>query len=315
MAVPNIGELAASTLENYHKSFKDNIFKQNVLLDHMKENGGIDYQDGGRQIVVPLMYSANTTVMPFSGTDSLDVTYQDTLDAAIYQWKYYNVSIVITKEDELKNNGRHEVVNLLKAKIKQAEMSLAERLNNDLYNGAGSNAKELTGLDTAIGTGTYGEIAGATETWWNSPVDSDAVALSVADMRTMYNNVNKGNGGKVSIIVTTQTLIEKYESLLTATLQYNTTSTKEMKRMGDAGFLALGFRGTPVVYDEQATAGVMYFLNTENLKLMIHKQADFAIEKKASPSDQHVSVQHVMFAGNTIVNRRASLGKLTAKTA
>lgn len=315
MSVPNIGELAASTLENYKKTFKDNIFKQNVTLDHMKENGGIDYQDGGRQIVVPLMYSANTTVMPFSGTDTLDVTYQDTLDAAIYQWKYYNVSVVITKEDELKNNGRHEVVNLLKAKIKQAEMSLAERLNNDLFNGAASDADEITGLETAIGTGTYGSIAGATETWWNSPIDSASEALSIADMRTMFNNVNKGNGGKCSIIVTTQTLIEKYESLLTATIQYQSATTKEMKRMGDAGFLALGFRNVPVVYDEQCTSGAMYFLNTENLKLMIHKQADFAVEKKASPSNQHVSVQHVLFAGNTIVNRRASLGKLTGKTA
>lgn len=314
MSVPNIGELAASTLENYHSTFKDNIFKQNVVLDHMKENGGIDYQDGGRQIVVPLMYSANTTVLPFSGTDTLDVTYQDTLDAAQYDWKYYNVSIVITKEDELKNNGRYAVVNLLKAKIKQAEMSLAERLNNDLFNGAASNTKEITGLDTAIGTGTYGGIAGATETWWNSPIDSTSEVLSISDMRTMFNNVNKGNGGKCSIIVTTQALQEKYESLLTATIQYQSATTKEMKRMGDAGFLALGFRGIPVVYDEQATTGSMYFLNTENLKLMIHKQADFAIEKKASPSDQHVSVQHVLFAGNTIVNRRASLGALTNKT-
>lgn len=315
MAIPNLGEVAASTLQNYQKTLKDNIFKQNVLLDHMKQNGGVDYQDGGREIVVPLMYSTNTTVMAFSGTDTLDTTYQNTVDAAVYAWKYYNVSVVITKEDELKNNGKHAVVSLLKAKIKQAEMSLAERLNNDLFNGAASNSKEITGIDTAIGTGTYGGIAGATETWWNSPIDSTSEALSIADIRTMFNNVNRGNGGKCSIIVTTQTLLEKYESLLTATIQYQSATTKEMKRIGDAGFLALGFRGVPMVYDEQATSGVMYFLNPENLKLMIHSQADFAVEKKASPSDQHVSVQHIMFAGNTIVNRRASLGKLTNKTA
>lgn len=316
MSDVNIGQIAATTLQNYRQTMVDNIFKNNVLFDHMKENGGVEYKDGGRQIVVPLMYGTNSTVKAFSGTDTLDTTYQEGIDAAIYDWKMYNVSVVITKEDELKNKGKSQIVDLLKAKILQAENSLTERLNNDLFNGAASDSKEITGLQTAVGTGTYGSIAGGTYSWWNSYVESTSGALSVAYIRTGLNTVNLGNGGgKTSIMVTTQTLHEKYESLLTATLQMQTATTKEMKRLGDAGFMALGFRGIPVVYDEQCPSGEFYFLNTKNLKLTIHKDANFEVIKKAEPTDQHVSIQHIMVMLNTTVDRRKSLGKLTAKTA
>lgn len=312
MADINIGQLSATTLQNYRDTLVDNIFKENVVLNHMKENGGVEYKDGGRQIVVPLMHAANTTVQAFSGTDTLDLTYQGGVDAAVYDWKMYNVSVVFTKEDELKNSGKSQIIDLLKAKIMQAENSLMERLNNDLFNGAASDSKEITGLQTAVGTGSYGSI---NDSVWASYVEATGGALTVAYIRTGMNTVNLGNGGKVSLMVTTQTLHEKYESLLTATLQMQTATTKEMKRLGDAGFMALGFRGIPVVYDEACPSGEFYFLNNKNLKLTIHKDANFEVIKKAEPSDQHVSVQHIMAMLNTTVNRRKSLGKLTGKTA
>lgn len=314
MANPNLGQLASTTLQNYRKTLADNIFKDNVVLNHFMENGGIDYKDGGRSIVVPLMYGTNSTVMGFTGTDTLDLTYQEGIDAAEYNWAFYNVSVVITKEDELKNSGKSQIVSLLKAKIMQAENSLKERINNDFFNGAAAS-KEMVGLETAVSTGTYGSIAGGTYTWWQSYVESTSATLSVDYIRTGFNTVNLGSGGaKCSIMVTTQLLHEKYESLLTGTIAMNTPNTAEMRRLGDAGFMALGFRGVPVVYDEQCTTSAFYFLNTKNLKLAIHKDADFVVENKASPADQHVSVQHIMVAIQPVVDRRKSLGVLTNKS-
>lgn len=313
----NIGELAATTIENYEKSLQDNIFKKHVLLNHMKNSGGVKEYDGGTKIRVPLMYATSSAVMAFSGTDLLDNTYQDTVDAAEYEWRYYNSSIVFTLEDELKNSGASQILDLLEAKIKQAEMSLAERINDDLYNGT-SASKEITGIETLIAaSGTVGAINGTTNSFWQSYVDSTSEALSIADMRTAKNSANLGNGGSsVSIIVTTQTLHEKYASLLTASFVMNQpVGSKETKRLGDGGFSALEFEGVPVVFDEQCTSGGMYFINTDNLKLGIHKDANFKVKKKAEPSNQHVYISDVVFSGNTVMNRRKSLAKLTGKTA
>lgn len=316
MANVNIGELAATTMEYYEESLADNIFKRHALLDHFKQNGGTKKYPGGTKIRVPLMYSTNSTVKAFTGLDSLDLTYQDTVDAAEYDYKFYDVSVVFTLTDQLKNSGPSQVLNLLEAKIEQAEMSLAERLNNDFYNGAASDTKEITGIETLIGTTTeVGGINGTNYTWWRSSVDSTTETLSIDDMRTAKNNANEGSGGgRVSIIMTDQTLYEKYHSLLSASYVMNMPLSSEGKRLGDGGFTGVEFEGAPVRYDEDCTAAAMYFLNTKNLKLGIHQDADFKVIKKSEPTDQHVAIQHIVFAGNTVMDRRASLSKLTGKT-
>lgn len=313
----NIGQLAATTLQKYRTTMADNIFKENVTLNHFMNNGGVDYEDGGRQIVSPLMYAENDTVMPFNGSDVLDTTPQEGIDAALYDWKMYNVAVSFTKEDELKNSGRSAIIKLIKKKIMQAENSLKSRLNKDLFVGAASNGKEITGLQTIVAnSGTYGSIDSSVGTFWKSYVESTSTALTVAHIRTGRNTVNLGEGGgKCSLMVTTQTLHEKYEGLLSATLQMNPTlPSKETKRLGDAGFAALQFSGVPVVFDERVPTGEFYFLNTTNLKLTIHKDANFEVIEKAEPANQHVMIRHIMVMLNTTVDRRASLGKLTNKT-
>lgn len=312
----NLSELAATTLEYYEPSIEDNIFKKHAVLDHLRQNGGTKTVDGGTKLRLPVMMATNSSTQTFSGMDELDLSYQTTADAAEYNWRFYNTSIVFTKTDEMKNRGKSQVVSLLKAKIKQAEMSARERIANDLFNGTDA-AEEIIGMETAIGTGTYGEIAGATYSWWQSTVDSTSETLSIADMRAAKNSANNGNGGSnVSLIVTTQTLYQKYHALLTATYQMNQpVPTAESKRIGDAGFTSVEFEGVPVVYDEQCTSGAMYFLNVDNFKIYMLEGGNFKVQDANTPANQHILVKHILFAGNTGVDRRASLAKLTNKTA
>lgn len=312
----NLSELAATTIEYYEPSLQDNIFKKHALLNHMKENGGTKTVDGGTKLRVPLMMATSNSGQYFSGMDSLSLDYQDTVDAAEFNWRFFNQSIVFTKTDEMKNRGKSQVISLLKAKITQAENSIRETLAGDLFDGTDASG-EIIGLETIVGTGTYGEIAGATYTWWQSTVDSTSETLSIADMRNAKNSANNGNGGSnVSIIVTTQTLFEKYHGLLTATYQMNQpVPTAESKRIGDAGFTNVEFEGVPMVYDEQCTSGAMYFLNVDNYKIYMMEGGDFKVEDANAPANQHIMVKHILFAGNTATDRRASLSKLTNKTA
>lgn len=311
----NLAELAATTLEYYEPSLTDNIFKKHAVLNHLKNNGGTKMFDGGTKLRVPVMFAANNTTQTFSGMDSLDLSYQETVDAAEVDWRFYNTSIVFTKTDEMKNRGKSQIISLLEAKITQAEQSAREAIANDLFNGTDASG-EIIGLDTVIGTGTYAGIAGGTYTWWQSTVDATGETLSIADMRTAKNSANNGNGGSnVSLIVTTQTLYEKYHGLLTATYQMNQpVPSKEAARIGDAGFASVEFEGVPVVYDEQATIGSMYFINVDNFKIGMLEGGDFKVEKANAPANQHIMVRHIVFAGNTFTNRRKSLALLSNKT-
>lgn len=312
----NLAELAATTLEYYEPSLQDNIFKKHAVLDHLKQNGGTKTVDGGTKLRIPLMMATNGSTQTFSGMDTLNLDYQDTVDAAEVEWRFYNTSVVFTKTDEMKNRGKSQVISLLKAKITQAENSARERIANDLFNGTDAS-EEIVGLDTVIGTGTYASIAGGTYTWWQSTVDATSETLSISDMRAAKNSANNGNGGSnVSIIVTTQTLFEKYQGLLTATYQMNQPAmTKESQRIADGGFTSVQFEGVPVVFDEQATSGSMYFLNVDNFKIYMLEGGDFKVQDANSPANQHIMVKHILFAGNTGTDRRASLAKLSNKTA
>ena len=317
MSVWNLGEVLASTLPGYETEFKDQIFNKAVLLNHYKANGGVVKKSGGKTLRIPLMTSTGTSEW-FGGADHLDVSPVDTLDAAEFTWRNLNASIVFTMDDELANSGKEQVVDLIEAKIKQAELTISDALNDGLFNGTGAEARpRMVGLNTAVGTGTFAGIAGGTYTDWQSYVVTSGGSLALADMKTAVNTINVGAGGSpVSIIATTQTLIEKYESLLTPTFQMNPmVMSGEAKRIGDAGFNALEYRGIPVVFDPKCPALHMFFLNTENSKIYVHKDAFMTKTPQMSPVDQHVTVQHIVVRTLLGVNRRKSLGALTAKTA
>jgi len=314
----NVGQTLAAAMPKFEKTFKDQVFDETVLLNYLKNNGGIETKDGGANYIqVPVMHATGTSEW-FSGTDSLDVTPVDTLDAAQYYWRNLNASIVITLEDELNNTGKEQIIDLLDAKIMQAKLTIADNLNSSLYTGTGAEArKKIVGLQTLVDTGTVGGIAGGTYTDWQAYEENTATALTIAQMKTARNTINQGKGGSpVKFIVTTQTLFEKYESLLTPTYQMDPlVRSKEAERLGDVGFTALSYAGVPISFDLDVPAGEMYFLNADNLKLYVHSMANNKMTESNSPVDQHVAVRHIVMRCALGTNRRKSLGKLTAKTA
>jgi hypothetical protein len=318
MATWNIGQTLAAAMPRFEKDFKDQVFDNTVVLNHFKENGGIEERAGGASYLqVPLMHSAGTSEW-FSGTDTLDVSPVDTVDAAQYYWRNLNASITITKEDEWNNTGKEQIIDLLEAKVMQAKLTIQANLNESVFTGTGNEArKRIVGLQTAVDTGTYGGIAGGTYTDWRAYKEATATALTIAQIKTARNTINQGKGGSpVSIIVTTQTLFEKYESLLTPTYQMDPlVRSKEAERLGDVGFTALSYAGIPMVFDLDCPSGEMYFLNTKNIKLYVHSRANMDTTDARSPVDQHVTTRHIVMRCALGINRRKSTGKLAAKTA
>lgn len=321
MADVNVGLLLSTTLKNYRKTLVDNIHKSNAVFYYLKENGGFKELDSGERIVAPLMYGKNSTAASYSGYDSLDTTPQAGIDAAEYNWKQYSVSITISGEEERKNAGSSKIIDILEARTKQAEMSLTEQLTAGLFSdGTGNGSKDLTGLEAMVASsGTYGGINSATYTWWQAGVESTSEALGLARMRTGFNTASLGGKDTPNLIVTTQTLYEKYEGLLTSVSASNISGSimfraEGTKKLGDGGFQVLEFKGTPIVWDEYCPTGNMYFLNTRHMNMTVHSKANFETTDFVKPENQDARVAQVLFMGNLTCNRRKSFYKLTAKT-
>ena len=310
MANSNFDALLTTTLANYRDQLTDNIFTARPLTYMLNEKGRIRMLNGGTKIVEPLVYATNDTIGSYSGYDSISLTPQTGISAAEYDWKQYAGSISISGIEEAKNNGEQEIINLLEAKIMQAEESMREGFNTMFYgDGTGNSSKDWNGLGNLVESGnTVGNINSSTYSYWASYEENTATALTLAQMATAYNTISVGNDHP-DVVLTSQTLYEKYEALLQPNLRYTDTKT------ADAGFQNLLFKAAPVMYDVHCTAGVFYMLNSKYLTLVGHSGKWFSQTAFVSPEDVDARYALIMCYGNLTVRNRAKQGKLTAKTA
>ncbi len=312
MSNPNFDQLLATTLANYRDQLTDNIFTARPLTFFLLDKGRIRMLDGGTKIVEPLIYGQNGTVASYSGYDPIALTAQDGITAAEYEWKQYAASIAISGIEEAKNNGEAAILNLLEAKVMQAEESMREGFNQMFFgDGTGNSGKNWNGLGNLVeASGTVGGINRATagNEYWRSYEENTAGALTLAQMATAYNTVSVGNDHP-DMVLTSQTLYEKYESLLQPQLRYTDTKT------ADAGFQNLLFKAAPVTYDVHCTAGVMYFLNSKYLTLVGHGGKWFSQTEFVRPENLDAKYALIMCYGNLTCRNAKKQGKLTAKTA
>lgn len=308
----NFDALLSTTLANYRDKLTDNVFTARPLTYWLSDKGRIRTESGGTKIVEQLIYGQNDTVKSYSGYETLSLTPQEGISAAEYDWKQYGASIAISGIEEAKNNGEHAIINLLEAKIMQAEESMREGFNQMFFaDGTGNSGKNWNGLGNIIESGnTLGGIDSSAvgNEFWRSYEENTAGALTLLQMATAYNSVSVGNDHP-DLILTTQTLFEKYESLLQPQLRYTDTKTAE------AGFQNLLFKGAPIMYDVHAPAGTMYFVNSKYLKLVGHSDKWFAQTEFVRPENQDARFALIMCYGNLVCSNRKKQGKLTAKTA
>ena len=305
--------ILSTTLQNYQPTLVDNIFKDLVLLNHLNEKGRVRVEEGGTQIIEPLMYAVNDTVATYSGYDTIDLTPQDGISAAEYDWKQMAASIAISGIEEAKNRGTEAIIKLLNAKIMQAEMSLKSTLNEQLF-GSAAGGNDFNGLGNIVGTqnNTVGGINSTTNTWWNpTQATTMAATLSLQNMADVYNRASKGSDVP-DIIVTNTSLFEKYESLLTNNVRYQDVAK------ANAGFQNLMFKQTPIVFDLELAVDTsdapMYFLNTKYLKLTGLNGYWFSTSEFMNGTVAGVDARYalVLAYGQLTCSNRARQGYITA---
>ena len=175
--------------------------------------------------------------------------------------------------------------------------------------GTGNGSKDWNGLGNLVeATGVAGGIDPSTNTWWTSKEENTSTALTLAQMSSIYNNVSVGNDHP-DVLLTTQTLFEKYEGLLQPQLRYTDAKT------ADAGFQNLLFKAAPVMYDVHCPSGVFFFLNSKYITLVGHSGKWFQQTEFIRPEDLDARYALIMCYGNLTLRNRAKQGKLTAKTA
>jgi hypothetical protein len=174
MASPNLTEIITTTLRNRSKKIADNVSNSNALLMRLNERGRVRPADGGRTIVQELDYAENATFLYYTGYEAWNISPSDVISAAEFDWKQAVVVVSISGlEGDVQNSGPSAVLNLLEARIENAERTMKNNLSTGVYSdGTASGGKQITGLQAIVaddnstgqtGAGTVGGINSATD--------------------------------------------------------------------------------------------------------------------------------------------------------
>lgn len=321
MASPNLSEIVTTTLRNRSKTLSDNVSNNNALLMRLKQRGKIKPFSGGRTIVHELDYAENSTYKRYSGYETLDISPSDVISAAEFNIKQAAIAVSISGLEQLQNSGEEQVIDLLEARIENAERSFMNNMSADIYSdGTADGGKQIGGMQHIIadaGGGTVGGIDSSSFTFWQNQVYdfSDESATPGSDtiqtaMNQLYLNCARGPDSPDLIVADNLYFRYYWESL-----QANQRFTDD--KLGQAGFQNLKFMNADVVFDGgqggSAPASHMYFINTNYLKLRPHKDRDYVpLEPDRFSVNQDAMVKLMAWAGNMTCGNRSLQGVIVA---
>jgi hypothetical protein len=301
--MPISNELLSSTLFSIRDGEVDELFQRVPFLDFAKRLGGIEYEDGGIKIQRPLAVSEHSTITQLStGYEPVSLAVQDVMQPALYEWSDFVAPIVITKKEELENQGEKAIVKIVEARMRNVMGLLRREINRQLVAGNSTVLTSLGSLNGVIGTTGFLEEGAPTAAGQTNTVGGLARSL-VPDGNGLFNRSFDALGafgtngirgmhqlaaetsarapmGEVKLVLASEAGYANYRRALFTQERY--IDEKQL----NAGFMSLAFGNAAVVQDvfmPNATingaglAATMYMINFDGIKLVMHSDGDLAV--------------------------------------
>lgn len=274
-------EAQAISDKGFDKSLHVQVYDSNPFYMKLKEMKQVQSKGGGRY------WTWNARIAKLGRANAqdprADQTYvmKETRTQVEDTPKYYTVNNIIPWDKLRENKGPAQKVDLIKDATKELKEDMEDRLSTDLWT-ANPNGEGITPLSTAVdATSTYAGLAyndASIDTGaWNSQEDSDTTKLELfggiygtstyQSLSSMVAASQFGNNGP-TMHFTTKELKALYGALLEQQGQYNLNGKTGDKKLLDAGFDNLLYKGAPVVADPGIPAGSWYGLDMKAFFLL-----------------------------------------------
>ena len=301
----------------YQKQPVDIYFKSNALLWKLLSRGNT--YSGGKKIQANLEYGKSNTGS-YGPQDELPTNKTEILTAAFFEYAAYFSTLTIDMEDDLQNAGSNEaIVDLVQAKINNAEKSIRDSMGEDIYksrstlisNSSQNSPRPFIGLDDLFNTDPsvpYGEIKEDDLSLWAPNVISSSKTMSFKFMQELRRaaSTDTTREGKPDLYITTELLQDAFERTQQVQVRYSN------KDLVDAGFDNVMFKGAAMVADDNCAASTIYGLNTKHLDIKTHKKRNFTTPKWQSPIKQpDTATANIRWAGQMLCTRRDAHVKAT----
>ena len=279
---------------------------------------------GGESIVCKVRLGKNETAKALSGGyDTYDLTPQDNVRHARYNWKQYGSAISIDEHLIDTAGGGLAYFDIVEEEMADAVASLADHLSSHMYNNGGVsyNVNDFNSLISA--NDSIGGLSGATYANWNSRGVSArgtaAASVSFAggsfatqglsDWRTAFDNASEGGTMTPNVILTTYLLKQAYEAKIQVQERYEPVGREDVRH------LFINFGLAPVVPDPKCPTGDTYFINTNTLHMNFLAGADFNSTPFQQPDRQRVRLSKVFATCELTCKDRKSNNRISSQTA
>lgn len=324
ISVTEAGEIITTTLRSRTGELVDNTTKNNPVLRRLKERGKIKPWRGGRTILQEIHYSGNTTYRRYRGYDNLNIVPSETIGSYEFDPKFVAIAVTISGEDLLINYGEAQVIDLLEARIENAQAELANGLDVDLCSdGTADGGKQIGGLQLLVASNpTSGTVGGATRATYTFSQNqryqalTDGGAVKASTNMTLYMDrlwlkCLRGTDSPDLILMDNNDY-----SLFEASTQALQRITSVMGTgQAGVGFEGYKYKGADVVPNGQGgniPANTTYMLNTKYLFLRPHEDRNMeVVGGDRVPMNQDAVINIIGFAGNMTGSWFAGQGILT----
>lgn len=317
-------DIISTTLESRRNSLSDNISDNVSLYAKLKERGNIDPAPGGRTLVEELEYAETTNIKWMTGYDTANVSAQQLFSACETNWRQLLAAVVISGTEELQNSGREARINLVAARVSNAEKTMVNALGAGVYaDGTGSGGLEMNGLGYWVPadpttSSTIGGINQNTYSWWrNQVVDfssdlggatSSAATIRRGLLRLRLACTRNNDAPDLAVM----------DNVYYTFLQESASGLQiiQTAKLAELGFEAIKLApGIEAVCDGGAggscPTSTAFMLNTKYLKLRPHSDYNMVpIGGNRLPYNQWATVKLIGWAGNITCSNRALQGRL-----
>ena len=270
-----MGNRVTSTTQNKLLPFVvDTFLNGNVFATRQL---GAAKRYSGERMNFPIKWAGNTTGQSFAGFDTFSTAAVDNFIRMAFVPKFYQISVSLPLDELWVNNTEEKIIDLMGLSCESSAQDMADAVGTLFYaDGTGNGSKDFLGLTAIVDDGTnvatYGTLARSTYTTIKATLTASGGTLTLAKMDTLYNAVTSGNQ-KPTCGFTPEAVFSLYGQLLPPQerISKDVSMIKTQGNYGKAGtgfysgtgFTGLFFKGFPVLGDEKATSGALYFIDED----------------------------------------------------
>jgi len=328
-------DVLSSTLRIVKDQEVDNLFKSTPLLEKIREKGGVEEVDGGSTIDRALILAEHSSISQLStGYEPVSLAVADAMRNASYGFCNFVAPVVLTRTEELANKGDRAIVKIAEARLKSVMGMLKREFEKQAIAGSSTILTDMSTLcgDASpspnttgffenqvfgSGTNTVGGISkSAFPTAWQNQRTDAGGTLSIADMTDLYIQCQIYSPTSApNLILASANMYKAYKQLLFAQEFYMKETVL------DGGRLALAFNGAMMYVDPFLPVTLVnplggtealsaYFLNTDYLKLVVDKDANFELSDFEHVSGYASRSAQIMTRAQLVVDHLACQGIL-----